>query len=189
MTATRKRKPITGFDKQVSAILFQDRQEPRVQPGDSGAPAALKAIEAHELRCREDKEAAYVAWKESQRTLVEDDDVSMRKMNRCHREYIDALEIWDEATKKLGEYDKRISPERREGEKASVADVKEWFAQLRLSIDLAIEDYIVQISQKAALVTSPEEFHRAHADALRAAKDGAIDASIREEKLPKWVAE
>ncbi len=156
---------------------------------EAGAPAALKAIESHEVRCRADMENSYAEWKTAQSKRNEDDEVSERIANKAHRDYIDALEVWHEATKKLGEFDKRIAPERREGEKVGVEEVKEYFRQYQLSIDLALEAYIIHQSQAATLCNSPEEFHTAHAANLRAVKQGAIEAAIREGVLAKWVTE
>jgi hypothetical protein len=156
-------------------------------PGESGAPAALKAIEAHELACRKEKDLAHSAWKRAQELEVEGDDVSERKERLTHTRYVESLEHWDDATKKLAIFDKGVKEERREGEKILVSEVKEIFAQFDLSINLAVEQYIIAQAQSAALCGSPEEFHLAHADNIRAAKAGAIDAAKREGVLPNWI--
>ena len=81
----------------------------------------------------------------------------------------------------------RSAVEKREGEKIPVAEVKEYFAQLLLSVGLAVEQVIIADSQSAALASSPEEFYKARADNYRAAKDGAIQSAINDGVLPKWI--
>lgn len=161
---------------------------PKSKPiGDTGAPAALEAIAAHELRCRKEMDTAYLLWQDAKAKRNEDDDVSMRSYNRTHRDYTDALEEWHASSKKLLDYDTKISPERRDGEKILVSECKEIFAQYELSLRLAHEAYIITIAQQAALCSSPEEFHRSHADTIRATRDGAIEAARKEGVLPTWL--
>lgn len=155
--------------------------------GDTGAPAALAAIERHELECRTEKDNALAEWKEAKRLVVDGDDVSERKERRLHNQYRDALEMWDDATKKLAVFDKGVRPERREGEKILVADAKELFAQYELCVDLALEQCIVADCQSAALCNSPDEFHAAHAENWRSAKASAIDAARRDGAIPAWL--
>ena len=163
------------------------RPAPQQQPGDTGAPAALKAIAEHELRCRNEKDAAYAAWSVAKSKLVEGDDVSERTANRAHREYIELLEIWHDASKKLLEFEKVVPEAKREGEKIAVSDAKEYFRQYELSISIAIETYIVQISQSAALCESAEKFHSLHSDAIRTSVKGAIESAVREGVIPAWI--
>jgi len=117
-----------------------------------------------------------------------DDDVAMRTYNRLREDYRDALEEWEDARKSLLAFDKNVQPERREGEKALVSDVREWFQQLRLSIDIAIEATIKGNAQTAALVDSPEQFYIQAAEQYRAAKDNAVNSAVEHGTLPKWVA-
>lgn len=154
---------------------------------DIGAPAALKAIEEHELQCRNEKERLRQERDAALETMVEGDDVSERKYRQRVNAYAEALQNWDEALKRLNTFDKGVSAERREGEKITVSEAKEIFRQLILSIDLAIEGYIISLSQSAALCESPEAFHISHADNLRAAKEGALEAARRDGVLPKWI--
>ncbi len=170
--------------KESVADLFGDSPPPI---GEKGAPAALKAIEAHELQCRNEKDEAHKEWKEAQDLVAEGDDVSESKERRLHFRYIEALEHWDDATKKLALFDKGVSAERREGEKIPVAECKEIFAQYELSLRLAMEAYIIKIAQDAALCESAEGFHLAHAEAIRACREGAIASARREGVLPGWL--
>jgi hypothetical protein len=165
-------------------------KKPIPQPrGEKGAPAALAAIAEHELRCRTEKDAAYDAWNKAKDKLVEGDDVSERALNRAHREYLEVLEIWHDASKKLLEFEKAVPEAKRDGEKIAVSEAKEYFRQYALSIDLAVEQLVIQISQAAALCESPEEFHKAYAENIRSAKSGAVESAVAENKLPGWLLE
>lgn len=161
---------------------------PSTPKQDSGAPAALRAIEIHELKCREEKNEAHAAWKEAQRCEAEGDEVSEIKERRMHNRYVESLEHWDDATKKLALFDKNVVNERREGEKVLVSDVKEMFAQLDASWTLAVESYVLAQSQSAALCESPEQFHIAHAENIRTAKASAIRDAAREGVIPAWLS-
>lgn len=173
-----KKKPAAG-------IKFAPVPPPAQQ--EAGAPAALRAIEIHELKCREEKDAAHAEWKDAQRLEVEGDDVSEAKERRMHYRYVEALEHWDDATKKLAVFDKGVTKERREGEKIAVEEAKEIFAQLDLCGTLSMEAYIASQAQSAALCDSPEGFMVAHAENIRAARSGAIDAAKRDGVLPAWI--
>lgn len=154
---------------------------------DSGAPAALKAIEAHELKCRLEKDTAHAEWKRAQEKEVEGDDVSEFKERRMHSRYVEALEHWDDATKKLALFDKGVREDRREGEKVSLADVREWIAQLRLCRNITLENYLIGISQQSPTFKAPIDFMKAHGDLIRATEESAIAAAVKEKQLPAWI--
>jgi hypothetical protein len=154
---------------------------------DSGAPAALKAVEDHELQCRIEKDAARLARDHALEKMVEGDDVSERTYRQSVALYDETLGRWDEALKRLNLFDKSVREERRSGETVLVEVAKEVFAQYDLSLALALEAYIVTISQQASLCESPEAFYKAHADTIRATRAGAIEAAKKEGALPAWV--
>lgn len=156
--------------------------------GDTGAPAALKALQEHEHKFRLETEKAYEVWQETKGNLVDGDSESERVYIRAHREYTEVLEIWHDALKKLLAFEKAVPEAKRDGEKILVSDAVEYFRQYSLSISLAIEQYILQQAQSAALCDSPEDFVKAHGENIRAAKQGAIDAALNDGKLPNWIA-
>jgi hypothetical protein len=154
---------------------------------DSGAPAALKAIEADELLCRNRRDAAMKEWEEKDRKLVIGDEVSEADERRAWMRYQESREVHAETLKSLATFDKGVSKERREGEKITVEEAKEIFAQLDLCGTLSLEAYIAAQAQSAALCDSPEAFMVAHAENIRAARNGAIDAAKRDGALPAWI--
>ena len=155
--------------------------------GDKGAPAALIAIEEHEAQCRHEKDVARDLWKAAQAAFVEGDEVSERANSRTRRDYLDALEIWDDATKKLALFDKAVAPEKREGEKILRTDAQEIFAQIRLSLNLGLESYIIRACDMFAQPMSQEEAHKLHAASLRDCFRSAIDSAKRDGALPEWI--
>lgn len=156
--------------------------------GDAGAPAALKAIEEHEVMCRSEKDEAQKAWKKAQVDLAAnaDDEILLQIERRTHNQYLEELEIWDDATKKLALFDKQVVEHKREGVKILVTEAQELFAQFKLSIHLAIEDYMICIAQDAARGLSAEEFHHVHAEHLRERTTAALSAAVNDGKLPNW---
>lgn len=154
---------------------------------DSGAPAALKAIEADELLCRKQRDLAFKVWQEADEKNVLGDDVKEADERRAWGRYLEAREVYAEAAKQLATFDKGVSKERREGEKITVEEAKEIFAQLILSYDLAFEKCILTDARDAALAKTEIEFHEAHARNWRSAKDGAIESAKGEGVLPKWI--
>jgi hypothetical protein len=165
----------------------QPKQSP--QNAERGAPAALRAVEDHELQCRNEKDAA---WEKRHKAALElasspDDELLTKTYNVANSKYIAALPIWDEALKRLAMFDKGVKEERREGEKMDVQDAKEYFKQYNLTIDLALEAWMISVSQIAPLCKSPEGFYQQSANKLRDAKRGALDAALRDGALPKWI--
>jgi hypothetical protein len=159
---------------------------------DTGAPSTLKRLEAHEAGAEQqvirikDSLAAMRdllvpnADKETQETLK-------AQIDSLQRELEGAYDLWFKLSKQVREFDKSVKLERREGEKIGVTEAAEIFAQYDLSLELALESYIITIAQAAALCQSPEEFHKAHAETLRSTRLMAIEAAKREGVIPNWL--
>lgn len=145
-----------------------------------GAPAALRAIEEHEAKCRDEKEISRSLWKEAQARVCEGEEISEKAERRTHREYLDALEIWDDATKKLLAFDKQVLPAKREGEKIAVDEAKEIFHQIRLSLHLGLEAFLVRIADG-------EESYVKIADNMRDCFANAIQSARDQQRLPPWI--
>lgn len=156
-------------------------------PQDSGAPAALKAIESDELLCRKRRDAAMKEWEEKDRKLVLGDDVSEADERRAWMRYQEAREVHAETLKSLATFDKGVREDRREGEKVLVADAKEWFAQMKLCWHIALENYLVGMSQRSPTFKAPVDFMKAHGDLIRATEESAIAAAVKEKQLPAWI--
>lgn len=155
-----------------------------------GAPAALRRLEEHELKCAQEVDRLK-AERDRLRAMQEPDgDEALRNHQNAIQNAIsnlaDAQDDWNSALKSLREFDKAVAPEKREGEKILRKDVEEFFRQYDLSLKLAIESYIISLSQEASRATSPQEFYQAHSDAIRSCRVTQIEAAIRDKRLPSW---
>jgi vacuolar-type H+-ATPase subunit I/STV1 len=163
-----------------------------MKPLETGAPANAKLLETHAA----DAERNVVRIKdeiEKQTGMLAQADGSDEQTRRIQntlaslREHSnDAYELWFKLSKQVREYDKAVDTSRREGEKIPRADVEEFFRQFDLSIVLAIESYIISLSQDATRAESPEQFYQAHADNIRSCRVAAIEKAQQDNKLPKW---
>lgn len=163
-----------------------------MKQSNTGAPANALLLESHAA----DAEREVVRIKGDIAKLAEripqldGSDELQRKANQellALREGLnEAYDLWFKLSKQVREYDKAVDTSRREGEKVPRADVEEFFQQFNISIDLAIESYIISLSQDATRAESPEAFYLMHADNLRSCKVAAIQRAIQDKKLPGW---
>ncbi len=158
---------------------------------NTGAPANLRRMEIHE----EDAEREVNALKERLRAVQEliepngDDEKQKPLREQCAsiRMQLDAAyDLWFKLSKQVRDFDKSVKEERRDGEKALVSEVKEWFIQFRLSLGIARENYIIGMAQQSG---DPMKFVKAHAELIRSTEDAAILSAISEGVIPRWVIE
>lgn len=161
------------------------------QHPETGAPANAKLLEKHaadaELEVNRVKEQLAAlrelvqpnGEKEAQATLS-------AQISKLQSDLEGAYDLWFKLSKQVREYDKAVDTSRREGEKVPRSDVEEFFQQYDLSLRLAIESYIISLSQDATRAESPEQFYQAHAGNLRSCVRAAIDGAIKDGKLPGW---
>lgn len=158
----------------------------------TGAPAALRRLETEELKC-------YLAKEGIEGRLGELEEPPLNVPNEIRDAWrlakaglegdlLFAFKRWDVARKALMEYDKSVKAERREGEKVLVSEVKEWFAQMRLTTALACEQALLVSAQAAAVCNEAGEFAAGVGDDVRAAFDGAWAAAVRDGVIPEWGA-
>lgn len=158
----------------------------------TGAPANAKLLESHAA----DAEAEVVKIKTERLRLQEavaklDGDPEKQKpflaqLSDLPAQLEKAYELWFKLSKQVLDYDKKVDTARREGEMIPRDDAQEFFAQLILSYNLAIESYIISLSQDATRAESPEEFYQKHSENLRSCVTSAFDKAQKDEKLPKW---
>lgn len=159
----------------------------------TGAPQALARLEKEELQTYAAKEALEARLAEleepSPNCTTEQHELWAAQKTRIESDLLFSLRRWDISRKALLEFDRGVAPEKREGEKIPIAEAKEIFAQLMLSLDLALEQCAISSAQSAALCDSPERFYKEHAENWRAAKDGAIASALGDGVIPKWLIE
>lgn len=157
---------------------------------ETGAPAALRRLEDHELRCSKECDRLEAERDRLRAMQAPQGDEAIRNHQNAIQNSIsnlaDAQGDWNKALKSLREFDKAVAPEKREGEKISRDEAEEFFRQFHLSITLGIESYIISLSQDATRAESPEQFYQAHADNLRSCVESAIEKANKDGKLPKW---
>lgn len=157
---------------------------------ETGAPAALRRLEEHELRCAREVDSLKVELARLRAMQAPDGDDALRNHLNAIQFAVsnlsEAQDDWNKALKSLREFDKAVAPEKREGEKLLRSDVEEFFRQFDLSIALAIESYIISLSQDATRAESPEQFYQAHADNIRSCRIAAIEKAQQDGKMPKW---
>jgi hypothetical protein len=153
------------------------------------APAVLKRLQMDAAKFSaqiDDAEARLGALGELSPNAAETKD-NREQIARVECELITARDNFGKTAKILLAYDRGVATERKDGEKIGVEEAREIFAQLMLTIDLALEQRIIADAQSAALCDSPEAFHKASADNWRAAKDGALASAKADGVLPKWL--
>lgn len=157
-----------------------------------GAPAAAQRLEAREaalwgriIRLEADLEKADAEFAQTDGDTERQKSIS-DKIALVNKDLMDTQKSWLQLTKQVREFDASIDTSRREGEKIARSEAEEFFKQLRLSIKLAIEKYIISLSQDATRAESPEQFYQAHADNIRTAMTSEIENAQKDGKLPKW---
>jgi hypothetical protein len=156
---------------------------------EMAAPAVLKRLQSSAAKFAEQEDDAEARLAELYMLSPNAKETQDNKsaIARAEAELFNARDNFNKTAKALLNYDKGVATERKDGEKISVEEAREIFAQLMLTIDLALEQRIIADAQSAALCDSPEAFHRASADNWRAAKDGAVASAKADSVLPKWL--
>jgi hypothetical protein len=156
---------------------------------EMAAPAVLKRLQSSAAKFAEQEDDAEARLAELYMLSPNAKETQDNKsaIARAEAELFNARDNFNKTAKALLNYDKGVATERKDGEKISVEEAREIFAQLMLTIDLALEQRIIADAQSAALCDSPEAFHRASADNWRAAKDGALASAKADSVLPKWL--
>lgn len=164
----------------------------KLPPKTTGAPANAALLESH----ASDAESEVVKIK-AERTRLQALVAQFDGAPEKQKPYVEALadipsqlekayDLWFKLSKQVLDYDKKVDLSRREGEMVPALEAKEFFAQFHLSITLAIESYIISLSQDATRAESPEQFYQAHADNLRSCMTSAVEKAQKDNKLPKW---
>lgn len=171
--------------------LAQDRASAAVTAPDTGTNAALQRLGAHELQLSTEVDELKVKLKLLRATAEPEGDeaqrVHLNQISQTIEQISELQENWIKAVRALREMDKAVPKSARDGEKISVEEAREAFAQLQLSIFLGVESFILQISGDALRCNSEEEFHSMCATKIRDCVKGQLEVAKREEALPAWV--
>lgn len=162
-----------------------------MNPKDTGTSAALSRLGAHELQLSTevDKLKDKLALLRAEPLPASDEDQRTQRnaISQTIEQISELQENWIKAVRALREMDKAVPKSAREGEKISVEDAKEAFAQLQLSIFLAVDSFTLQVAQMALQCDSEEQFHEMCATKIRECVKGAIEVAKRDGALPAWI--
>lgn len=157
-------------------------------PAELAAPAVLRRLQSDAAKFSnqiDECEARIAAMRDISPNA--DELFQKDEINRVEGELITARDNFGKTAKILLSYDRGIDSARKEGEKISVEEVAEQFAQWQLTVDLSIEQLGIADAQSAALCDDPAKWHATHVDNYRAAKDGMIASAKSEGVLKGWL--
>lgn len=169
---------------------------------DSGAPAALQFIEQDELRYRQQYELARQVLEkclklqlEKPDKLVEigtdfDEDVKIADI-----QFASARERWQSSLKVLREFDKQVSPEKRDSSEKITRNEGEGLLKLviiyfRTGVETFIGDFctsVLGVESMRGKDYKEGDIYKLAADRIRSAMRNAVDSGVRETHLPGWV--
>jgi hypothetical protein len=167
-----------------------------VNTQEQGTPAALNRLAAHELECanevqrhRDTLDKLRAEPEPSPNDAERDAKLSSisAQISRTLADLGNAQDAWIRSLRALREFDKAVPKSTREGEKISVAEAKEAFEQLRLSIFLGVDAFILQSAADALRCENEMEFHKMSASKIRGCVTQQIESAKREGVLPPWV--
>lgn len=157
---------------------------------DTGAPAALSRLEKDERASYERYEAETVKLLAAiKKKAPVDEKQKQARDNEIEKltKNVELLrEAWHDTAKVLNQFQKTVPEEKREGEKIGITEARNIIRQIILSGRLAVDVYILSLSQSAVLCATEQDFHKAHAENIRSAFQGAIEAAKREKAIPDW---
>ncbi len=158
-------------------------------PQELAAPAVLRRLQmsAAKFAAQEDDAEARLAELYALSPNSKETTENKGAIARAEMDLATARDNFNKTAKALLTYDKGIATERKDGEKISVEECKEFWKQYDLSLDLAVEQLAIADSQSAALCDDPASWYVTHAENYRAAKKGAVESAITEGVLPKWI--
>lgn len=161
---------------------------------DSGAPAALRALEAQELADRKAKDAAWLALqqayanKASKPAALDGADFD-KEIAAADMQYASARAYWLSSIKQLLPYDKGISENKRDaGEKITRAECEKIFQMFAIYDRTASESFITSLCGNVLTCKTREEVYAKYAEEYRNCKRIALESALRENHLPAWVS-
>lgn len=171
-------------------------RKPITKPAPSayptGAADSAKRLESAEAKAasKVDKLDAELEKLEGELKQADGDEIETArisdKIKHAAKSLFDETKRWIELAKQVNSFYKAVDESKREGERVTVAEAQEFFRQYDLSIRLAIESYIIALSQDATRAETPEQFYQSHADNLRTAFVAAIEKAQKDGKVPRW---
>lgn len=158
---------------------------------DTGAAAALRRLETHELEASQEVASLRKQLEDLRAMQDPVGDDSLRIHRNKLAQAVDALasaqESWIKTLKSLREFDKAVAPAAREGEKIPRSEVERIITMVFLSDRIAFETHLLSISQDAIRCVDEQDYYAKFASSHRACREQAIISAIEHEKTPAWV--
>lgn len=162
-------------------------------PKETGAPAALRAIEIEEANARahrDECEKVYLnACRDAQTKPMEKDGTDWDRMEAVAKRHLDDAESRLNALRKLLlTYDKSVTPEKRDStERITREQGERLFSMISIYLLQNTEAFITSFCQDVLSCKTPADVHKLSADKLRECLSNSVDSGIRESHLPAWV--
>jgi len=159
---------------------------------ETGAPSALKRLEAHEADAEQRlielrDRLAVVAEQLRPNADKEEQEIVREQVRELERQLMAAYELWFKLTKQVREFDKSIVLERRDGVKIPQAEVENILTQVFRFDRLAFETHVLSIAQDAIRCRDEQDYYAKFSESHRACRETAIDNGIANEKFPEFV--
>ncbi len=159
-----------------------------IAPKDTGSAATLRRLEAQELALYAEVESALEARDGARALALNGVEDAKSALAQAEGALLSALDKWQKVAKILLPFDKGVPKESREGEKILRTEAQEIFAQIRLSLTLGLESYIIRMADLCSQPLTQQEAHRLHAENLRDCFAAQIESAKREGAIPVWIA-
>ena len=170
----KKSKPITALDA----------------PLELAAPAVLRRLQmdAAKFSAAIDDAEARLAELYALSPNAKETTENKGAISRLECELSSARDNFGKTAKILLSYDKGVAVERKEGEKISVEEAKEYIRHILDCVQIAHQKCRITMAQVAAKANSPEDFVANTDGAFSAEIKTAIRAALEDSVLPKWIS-
>jgi hypothetical protein len=106
---------------------------------------------------------------------------------RAECDLLNARDNFNKTAKALLNYDRGVAIERKEGEKASIEECREWIKHILDCVQIAHQKCRITMAQAAAKANSPEDFVVATDGSFSAEVKNAISSALEDGVLPKFI--
>ena len=153
------------------------------------APAVLKRLQmsAAKFAAQEDDAEARLDALRSLSPNAAETQENKGAIARAECDLLNARDNFNKTAKALLNYDRGVAIERKEGEKASIEECREWIKHILDCVQIAHQKCRITMAQVAAKANSPEDFVAATDGSFSAEVKNAISSALEDGVLPKFI--
>jgi len=153
------------------------------------APAVLKRLQmsAAKFAAQEDDAEARLDALRSLSPNAAETQENKGAIARAECDLLNARDNFNKTAKALLNYDRGVAIERKEGEKASIEECREWIKHILDCVQIAHQKCRITMAQAAAKANSPEDFVAATDGSFSAEVQNAISSALEDGVLPKFI--